>query len=103
MGTLRVLSSCLDETFLDELIPDGAQLVLVGQQSFTWNVSAKGPNINLMNNNCTANKKNEVQYETVLGTVKMNSGTHYWEIKIEKFVELDDIIIGVVKEGVDLK
>ncbi len=33
----------------------------------------------------------------------MNSGTHYWEIKIEKFVELDDIIIGVAKEGVDLK
>jgi hypothetical protein len=32
-------------------------LVLVGQRSFTWDLNAKGPNINLLNNNLTANKK----------------------------------------------
>ena len=85
------------------MIPDQARLVLVGQQSFTWNIAAKGPNINLMNNNLTANKKSEIEYETVLGTVAMNAGTHYWEIKIDKFVELDDIIIGVSRKDVDIR
>jgi len=44
----------------------------------------------------TANKKSEAEYEAVLGSVAIGSGIHYWEIKIEKFVEQDDIIIGVV-------
>lgn len=42
-------------------------------------------------------------YETVLGSVSLSSGTHYWEIIIEKFVEIDDIIIGVSLQGMDLK
>ena len=50
----------------------------------------------------TANKRVEVEYETVLGTTEISSGMHYWEIKIDKFVELDDIIIGVSQKGMDL-
>ena len=103
MGYLRNLSQCLNETFLDQQIPDEAQLVLVGQRSFTWDLNNKGPNINLLNNNLTANKKQEVDYETVLGSIQISSGTHYWEIKIEKFVELDDIIIGVSLKGMDIR
>lgn len=95
MGRLRNLTLCLNDTFLDQQIPDGAKLVLVGKQSFTWDINAKGDNIQLLNNNLTANKKVEVEYETVLGTIEISSGMHYWEIKIDKFVELDDIIIGV--------
>ena len=57
----------------------------------------------MLNNNLTANKKSEAEYETVLGNVPIKEGVHYWEIKIEKFVELDDVIIGVVQQGVDLK
>jgi len=67
----------------------------VGKQSFTWDPIAKGRNILLLNHNLTANKRVEVEYETVLGTIEINQGIHYWEIKIDKFVELDDIIIGV--------
>ena len=96
MGHLRNLSDCLDETFLDQDIPHEARLVLVGQQSFTWNINAKGPNIKLFNGNLTANKKSEADYEAVLGTVPIGSGVHYWEFKIDKFVEQDDIIVGVV-------
>lgn len=103
MGYLRNLSSCLNETFQMQQIPDNAKLVLVGQRSFTWDLNAKGPNINLLNNNLTANKKQEVDYETVLGSISINSGTHYWEIKIEKFVELDDIIVGVSQKGMDIR
>ena len=42
-------------------------------------------------------------YETILGTVSMSSGTHYWEITIDKFVDLDDIIIGVVGKGYNVR
>jgi hypothetical protein len=61
----------------------------------------KGPNINLYNGNLTANKKSEAEYEVVMGTVAISSGCHYWDIKVEKFVEQDDIIIGIVQKGVD--
>ena len=76
--------------------------MLVGKQSFTWDINAKGDNIQLLNDNLTANKRVEVEYETVLGTIEISSGMHYWEIKIDKFVELDDIIIGVSQKGMDL-
>jgi len=33
----------------------------------------------------------------------MSEGRHYWEIKIDKFVELDDIIIGVSLKGMDMR
>ena len=102
MGYLRNLSQVLNETFADQQIPDGAKLVLVGKRSFTWDPNAKGPTINLLNGNLTANKKQEVDYQTVLGSIDISSGVHYWEIKIEKFVELDDIIIGVSQKGIDL-
>ena len=103
MGYLRNLSLCLNETFLDQFIPDNAQLVIVGKRSFTWDLNLKGPNINLLNRNLTANKKQEVEYETVLGTIGISQGMHYWEIKIDKFVELDDIIIGVALKGIDIR
>jgi len=103
MGKLRNLSECLQETVLSQRIPDQANLVLVGQNSFTWNINAKGPSINLYNDNLTANKKNEAEYEAVLGTVPISSGVHYFEINIEKFLEQDDIIIGFVQKGVDIR
>jgi len=96
MGYLRNLSQSSHRTFLQEMIPHGARMVFVGQQSFTWDINAKGPSVNLTNGNLTANKKSEAEYETVLATVPISGGLHYWEIKIEKFVDLDDIIIGVV-------
>ena len=96
MGSLRNLSFYQDQTFIDQGIPQDARLVFVGQQSFTWDLNQKGPNINLLNNKLTANKKSEVDYESVLGTMAISSGQHYWEIRIDKFVDLDDIIIGVV-------
>jgi hypothetical protein len=103
MGRLRNLNEDLDKSFIDLQIPHEAKLVFVGQQSFTWNINAKGSSIHLSNNNLTANKKSEAEYETVLGNVMINKGVHYWEIKIEKFVELDDVIIGVAAKGVDCR
>jgi len=49
----------------------------------------------MLNYNLTANKKAQVEFENVFGTVTMSSGVHYWEITIDKIVENDDIIIGI--------
>jgi tripartite motif-containing protein 9/67 len=38
-----------------------------------------------------------------LGAIPLNSGKHYWEVKIDKFVEQEDAIIGVAKQDYDLK
>lgn len=38
-----------------------------------------------------------------MGTIAISQGVHYWEIKIDKFVELDDIIIGVSLKGMDIR
>ena len=56
MGYLRNLSEVLQETFLDQHIPEGAKLVLVGRRSFTWDPTNKGPNVVLRNGNLTATR-----------------------------------------------
>lgn len=43
MGTMKTLS--LDQTFEQLDIPNGAQLVLLGQKTFTWDLNYKGSNI----------------------------------------------------------
>lgn len=76
--------------------------MFVGKRSFAWDIDHKGPHIHLFNNNLTANKSPESEdYETVLGSISMASGRHYWEITIDKFVDLNDIIIGVCHRDMD--
>lgn len=43
MGTMRTLA--LDQSFEQQEIPHGAQLVLLGQKTFTWDLNYKGSNI----------------------------------------------------------
>ena len=103
MGYLRNLSQVEEDTFLDQHIPDEAKLVLVGKMSFTWDLNAKGPHIDLSNDNYTATNLHSNDYGTVLGSISISSGVHYWEIKIEKFIDLDDIIVGVSQKGMDIR
>ena len=105
MGSLKNLP--LDQSFEQLEIPNGAQLVLLGQKSFTWDLNYKGSNIQLLNNSLTANKKYEIDYETVLGTIGFSSGNgghsrHYWEIKLDTFVDMEDIYVGIARRNVDL-
>lgn len=44
----------------------------------------------------------ETTHETVLANVGFDSGSHYWEVTIDTFVDLDDIYIGVAKNVVNL-
>jgi len=115
MGTMRTLA--LDQSFEQQEIPHGAQLALLGQKTFTWDLNYKGSNIQvgtlynlslqLLNNCLTANKKYEIDFETVLGTVGFSSGSgghsrHYWEIKLDTFVDMEDIFIGIAPRNVEL-
>ncbi len=43
-----------------------------------------------------------MDYETVLATVGLNSGRHYWEIKLDTFVEMEDIFVGIARRNIDL-
>ena len=55
-----------------------------------------------MNSSLTANKKFEIDFETVLATVGFDSGKHYWEIKLDTFVDMEDIFVGVSRRSIDL-
>jgi hypothetical protein len=55
-----------------------------------------------MNNALTANKKFEINFETVLATIGFSEGRHYWEIKLDTFVDMEDIFIGVARRSIDL-
>lgn len=100
MGTLKTLS--MDQTFEESEIPNGAKLVLLGMKTFTWDLNNKGSNIQLLNNCLTANKKIEIDFGTVFATVGFNSGKHYWEIKLDTFVEFEDIYVGISRKNIDL-
>jgi len=43
----------------------------------------------------TRAQSNSSEYEAIFGTNTMSSGRHYWEIKIDRFVEHHDIIMGI--------
>ncbi len=70
--------------------------------TFYWDPNKKGKSITLSNSNFSANKKGEADYQTVLGTLAMSSGKHYWEIKIDKFVDEEDLFIGIARKEIDL-
>ena len=48
MAMIRSLP--LDQTFEQQDIPNGAQLVLLGQRTFAWDANLKGSNITVTNN-----------------------------------------------------
>ena len=43
-----------------------------------------------------------MDYETVLASVGFNNGRHYWEIKLDVFVEMEDIYVGIARRNIDL-
>ena len=55
-----------------------------------------------MNNSLSANKKFEIDHQTVLATIGFETGKHYWEIKLDTFIDMEDIFIGVARRTVDL-
>lgn len=83
-------------------ILDNANLILLVQTSFTWDPNMKGSGIKLSNNNLTASKMPEVDYQMVLGNLLISSGRHYWEIKIDQFNDEEDLFIGIARKNINL-
>jgi len=101
MGFMNELSTA-PSTLDSYKIPDGANLILLVQTTFFWDPNLKGASIKLTNNNLTANKNSESDYQSVLGNLPMSSGRHYWEIKIDKYVDEEDLFIGISRKNLTL-
>lgn len=78
-------------------VPNNASLLMLVNTTFTWNPANKGAGIKLLNGNLTANKNGDSDYQTAFGNLPLSSGRHYWEIKIDKFIDEEDIFVGVAK------
>lgn len=118
MGVIRHfynLSQTVEQAGLDQ----NAELIMLVQRTFWWDEAKKGDGIKvfpllqkLSNQNLTATKNGQSDYQTVLGNFEIFTGSHYWEIKVEfkksnkwkiqKFVDEEDLFVGVARRGVDL-
>mmetsp|Transcript_14190 Transcript_14190/g.14262 ORF Transcript_14190/g.14262 Transcript_14190/m.14262 type:complete len:215 (-) Transcript_14190:41-685(-) len=78
------------------------KFVLVIKNYFQWDSQVLTKNIELSNNNRTATKKAETSYECVLGNSTINSGRHYWEVKLDNFPNDEDIYIGIAFKEINL-
>ena len=77
-------------------------MTLLCKTTFYFDPTKKGSQIKLSNQNLTATKNGDSNYHTVLGNIEFNNGRHYWEIKLDKYVDEDDIFIGVAKPDIEL-
>ena len=112
MGYINELSSS-SSSLESYKIPDNSNLILLVQTTFFWDQNLKGTDIKLLNSNLTANKSDrESDYQSVLGkknifitnlgNLPMSSGRHYWEIKIDKYIDEEDLFIGIARKNIDL-
>lgn len=83
-------------------LPREAKFIALVQHKFTWDASSKGSNIELLNSSLTAVKRSEEDYESVLGTVGLSYGKHHWEVRLDNYVNDEDVFIGVAHKDVSL-
>eukprot|EP00331_Platyophrya_macrostoma_P005446 CAMPEP_0176408176 /NCGR_PEP_ID=MMETSP0127-20121128/1806_1 /TAXON_ID=938130 /ORGANISM="Platyophrya macrostoma, Strain WH" /LENGTH=343 /DNA_ID=CAMNT_0017787433 /DNA_START=28 /DNA_END=1059 /DNA_ORIENTATION=+ len=101
MGTMQELN-VNNSTIEQYNLPDNANLVLLVQSSFTWDPNVKGADIKLSNNNLTATKAGDADYQTVLGSLQLSAGRHYWEVKIDKYGDEEDLFVGIARKEINL-
>mmetsp|Transcript_1581 Transcript_1581/g.2556 ORF Transcript_1581/g.2556 Transcript_1581/m.2556 type:complete len:290 (-) Transcript_1581:2116-2985(-) len=100
MGTMKEVTPS-DSPFSLKL-SGKSKLIGVVRQNFFWDENKKGTNIEISNSGLTAFKKSEEEFETVLGNVCLSSGSYYWDVKIDMFVDDEDVYIGVAQENIAL-
>jgi tripartite motif-containing protein 9/67 len=98
MGTMREV----DGVFAKTGITPGGKLIALIQTALVWDETFKGANIIVRNHNRTVTKRNDEEYETILGNLELSTGCHKWEIKIDNYVSDEDIFIGVAKKDMNL-
>lgn len=100
MGSLKELND--SETVDKHNLPENTNLILLVQTLFFWDPNMKGTDIKLSNNNYTATKSTDADYQTVLGNILMNSGRHYWEVRIDLGNDEEDLFIGIARKNINL-
>lgn len=100
IGKIKDLPSSSTIEYLE--LPEDALIVVIGQKTFSWDPARKGADIELTNTNTTANKKQIQDYESVLATAGFSTGRHYWEIRIDAMIDLEDIFIGIATHDINL-
>ena len=43
-----------------------------------------------------------MSYESVLANISFDSGSHYWEVIVDQFIDMEDLYIGIAKKNVHL-
>ncbi|OMJ80874.1 hypothetical protein SteCoe_18777 [Stentor coeruleus] len=76
------------------------KLIGITKQSFTWDIKAKSPNIELLDDLLTIRKKDdsEISYDSIFGNVELNTGVQEWDIKMDFMIQYDEeeeVCIGV--------
>mmetsp|Transcript_8474 Transcript_8474/g.12519 ORF Transcript_8474/g.12519 Transcript_8474/m.12519 type:complete len:310 (-) Transcript_8474:33-962(-) len=100
MGTLKEVKT--EDSPLALQLPSQAKLIAIVKQNFLWDQSKKGSNIEIYEGGTVALKKTDDEFESVLGNVCLSCGKYYWEVKIDLYVDDEDIHIGVAKADLNL-
>jgi len=74
-----------------------------GHQSFTWDPERKHSGLMLLNDNRTVRAVNSNQYKTCYADMCMESGEYYWEVRVDNYVNEEDVFLGVARWGVSLE
>lgn len=63
-------------------IEQNTMIVTIVERTYSWDISNKGNDIAISNNDTVAVKKEIDDFETVLGTIPLTKGKYYWEITV---------------------
>jgi hypothetical protein len=77
-------------------------LLTIIDKAYVWDVNSKGKDIELLDSDTVAYKKEIEDFETVLGIIPLSSGKYYWEIIINNISEPEDLFIGIAAKGFNL-
>jgi hypothetical protein len=75
----------------------------MGTRSYAFSQQLKGPNISLSNKGMTAAcVHSQNSYSSVLTDMSFSAGRHYWEVRLDHYVDVEDIFVGIAKPSVKL-
>jgi hypothetical protein len=70
----------------------------MGTRSYAFSQQLKGPSISLSNKGMTAEcTYSSHNYSSVMTDMSFSSGRHYWEVRLDNYVDVEDIFVGIAK------
>lgn len=83
----------MDSTIYELKIDQNANLIALTDKIYTWDSNYKGGDIEISNNDTSVSKKENEDFQTVLGVIPLCSGKHYWEIIVFLFMRQDRLML----------